>query len=88
MHFVFCRSDTRCVDDVAQELHRRLAKHRLIWVYSHTVLVETFEQLSKMLLVFIRVGTRHQQVVDVGIDKVKAHEDLVNETLESLGCVS
>ena len=41
-----------------------------------------------MLLMFLGACTGNQEVVDVNVDKVQSSENLVNKTLEGLGCVS
>lgn len=41
-----------------------------------------------MLVVIFRSGTGNQKVIAVGITTLQALQDLINKSLERLGCVS
>ena len=51
------------------------------------MVLQTGENLTEMIPVFLWVGAGNQNVVQVGVHKGKTAEDLVHKPLKGLGCI-
>jgi hypothetical protein len=53
-------------------------------VYNDTVIAQALEHLSYVVLVFLRTCASNQKVIYVGITKMQAPQDLIDEPLKGL----
>ena len=51
------------------------------------MVLQSGEHLSEMVVVLLWIRASYQDVIEVGIAKGQATEDVVNEPLEGLSCV-
>ena len=77
-----------CIDRVSKKGEACLTEFALAGVDDNAVGLKALEQLQQLLFMLSWAGASHQEIVNVGVHKIKATQDLINEALKSLTRVS